>query len=320
MKKLLSIALISLFVFSVGCSQGSSSDVLVKVNGTKITQGDLDFLSQINPRIKAQINSPMGKKNILNNLVEQELLYQDSVKHGLHRDLEVKNKIDLYRRVIISQAAMDHELEETAEKYYKDNKKEFEKLKLSHIYIPFVTPTDKNKKSKDKITRTEAKALSVAAAAKARVDKGEKFEDLCKEISEDKTSNNRNCDLGPVSIEDNRLVRRGFKTILDKAFTMKVGEISDPIKSDSGYHIITVTEGIIVDDYEKVAQGIKFKIQGQARNEYLASLKAKAKIKYPEEEQLETKEPLKEEAVQPTEQNEGKKEIEIPETKENKTE
>ena len=50
---------------------------LVTINGETFTEGYLDFLGGINPRIKAQIGNPMGRKQIIDNLIEQELFYQD---------------------------------------------------------------------------------------------------------------------------------------------------------------------------------------------------------------------------------------------------
>lgn len=290
MKKLIGTLIIVAIFFSYGCGKNAANEVMVSVNGEKITQADLNFLGEINPRVKSQIMSPMGKKTILNNLVEQELLYQDSIKKGLNRDKAVKDKIELYKKVIIAQAAMDKQLEDESKKYYDEHKKEYEKIKLSHIMVNFATADDKNKKGKDKVIKTEAQALAAIQAAKEKLSKGEKFEDVAKELSDDKLTNTKGGDLGRVSSEEPRLARQGMKALLDKAFTMKVGEVSDPIKSDKGYHIITVTEGVEVEPYDKISQGIKFKLQGELRAKYFAELKKDAKIKWPGEEKVEKKE------------------------------
>ena len=76
----LTVCFVASFLFSSCSGKGK---MLVTVNGTTITESDLDFLSTINPRLKMQLNTPFGKKQILDNMVEQELLYQAALKRGL---------------------------------------------------------------------------------------------------------------------------------------------------------------------------------------------------------------------------------------------
>ena len=275
------------------CEGGvSSGKTVVSINGKKITEGDLEFLGTINPSIKGQIASPFGRKHIVDNLVEQELLYQASTKKGLQNDPKVKAKIDLYRRVIIAQALMENELETAAKKYYDTNVQEFEQLKMSQIMIAYATPEDLKKESGKKKAaqpkkRTEAEALQVAQALRARLDKGEDFAAIAKEVSEDPMSKARGGDMGPISRKDEKLERRGMSTLVEKAFELKVGELAGPIKTDKGYHIITVTAPAEQKTFEEVKALITAKQRNQARETLMADLKKNAKIKYPEEKKQE---------------------------------
>lgn len=272
MKKVLVVLIAMTFVFSVyGCGGGKGGKPLVSVGGTKITEGDLDFLAVINPRLKAQMISEFGRKKILDNLVEQELLYKAALKEGLDKDKNVKDKIDIYRKVIISQALMDKKLEESARKYYDEHKSEFEKIKISHILI---------KENDGKKKRGEKETLDIANKAKERIEKGEAFDVVAKEISEDEGTSKRGGDLGLVAKDEARLTRRGYAPLLEKAFTMKVGEVGGPIKTEDGYHIITVTKGAEVVPFEEASQGILFKIRANARNDILKELKEKFKVTY----------------------------------------
>jgi len=270
-------------------SCGSGGKTLVTVNGKKITEGDLDFLSNINPRLKMQLASPFGKKQILDNLVDQELLYQEALKKGLQRDPIVKAKIDLYKKVVIAQSMIENEMKSAAKEYYNNNKSDFEKLQMSDILIKFAQPPEKNAKGKtpplkDKITRTKEAALKLAGDIKARLDKGEDFAALAKEFSDDAITKNSGGDLGGVSKADPRLERRGYGPLLEKAFTMKVGETAGPIETSDGYHIIIVTKGVELEPFETAEQSILFKIQGEQRNKMMTELKENAKIVYSGEE------------------------------------
>lgn len=280
-KVLLSVVMIAVALAFANCG-GQSGKALVTVGGAKITEGDLDLLGNINPNLKAQLASEFGKKKILDNLVEQELLYQASMKDGLERDPAVRDKIELYRKVIISQAYMDKRLNDTAKEYYDAHKDEFEKLRLSDIVIMF------KKDDKDnKVKRSEKEALDLANKAKERIVKGEDFASVAKEVSEDPSSKARGGDLGPVSKGEPRFARQGFEAVLDKAFTMKVGEVGGPIKTEDSYHVITVTKGSELQPFDEALQSVLFKIRAKARDDIMADLRNKFKVEYLTEKKAE---------------------------------
>jgi peptidyl-prolyl cis-trans isomerase C len=287
MKKIamLAILLLAAAAFS-GCSSGKKGEMLVEINGHEVTTGDLKFLGSVNPRITAMIASPEGKKKILDNLVEQTLLYQEAVKKGINRKQDVKDKVDLYRQVIIAQALVDDEAEKEAKKYYDEHPEEFKKLALSQIMIKYSSPEDikKAKEKKAKVTlRNEQEALKLANAVKARLDKGEDFATVAKEVSEDSMTKSRGGDLGLVAEKDPRLEARGLGPILDKAFEMKVGEIAGPIKTNQGYHIITVTRGVEAEPFEEAKDYIIFKNKNNVKIQLVERLKKDSKIVYAEE-------------------------------------
>lgn len=276
------IALFSFFV--ANCSGGlstSSGKTLVSVNGKKITEGDVEFLGTVNPRIKAQLASPMGKKRILDNLVEQELLYQEAIKKGINRDPEVRAKAELYRRVIVAQSLLDNELEKTAKDYYKENPEEFKKLKMSQIMIRYDANPKKGKKAKD--AHTEKQALKIANEVKARLDKGEDFTKVAAEVSEDMATKRRGGDMGLVAKGDKRFEARGYGPLVERAFEMKVDEISGPIKTEKGYHIIKITKGVELESFDDAKTGIVFKTKGKLKNDTVARLKKEGSVTYADE-------------------------------------
>lgn len=291
MKKLgMLVCVLTAVVLLAGCGGGGGKGkMLVNVNGTKVTEGDLEFLGTINPRIQAQIMSPEGKKKLLDNLVEQELLYQAAVKEGISRKDDVKAKIDLYRRVIVAQSLVDNEIEKTAKKYYDEHADEFKKLKMAQIMVKYANPEDMKKAKEQKkgapkeTARGEAEALKQANEIKTRLDKGEDFATVAKETSDDITTKNRGGDLGLVAKGDKRFDSRGWTPLIDKAYEMKVGEIAGPIKTNQGYHIITVTQGVELEPFEEAKAGIVFKIRNDVRNELLAKLKKDGKVEFAEE-------------------------------------
>ena len=297
MKKIVTLLAVLSVIYMTGCggSKIASGKTLIDVNGEKITEGHLQFLASLNPNLAHQLSSPFGKKQLLDNLVEQELLYQAAKKEGLERDPGTEAKIDLYRKVILAQAFIDAQGEKEAQKYYNEHKDEFEQFGLAHIMIPFATPEEtkaaqKAKKPSQKM-RTEQEALKLANQIYDRLKKGEKFEALAKQFSEDEMSKEQGGAFGPVAKNDQRLIRRGFQPLLEKGLTLKVGEMAGPIKTTSGYHIVTVTSPLEMAPFAEVKDQLLFRQRGEIRNKLLTDLKTKGKIVYAEELQPKNEEP-----------------------------
>lgn len=108
--------------------------------------------------------------------------------------------------------------EEEIKKFYEANRKDFdqpEQVRVRHILV-----------------ETEAEARFVLA----RLNRGEKFQDLARTLSKDPGSRDNNGEL-PL-IGRGQLVPE-FERV---AFTLQPGEVSDVVKTQFGYHIIQVIE------------------------------------------------------------------------------
>ena len=87
-------------------------------------------------------------------------------------------------------------------------------------------------KNKIKCLHILVKKNSEALAVVDRLKNGESFTNLAKELSIDKASGKRGGDLG--------FFRKGMmvKQFEDVAFRLEKGQISEPVKTEFGYHII----------------------------------------------------------------------------------
>jgi len=155
--------------------------------------------------------------------------------------------------------------DEQIEAYYEENKVLYskkERRKISHILFA---------KTKD---TTLEQALKKAQAAKVRLIK-EKFSVIAKALSDDKLTAKVGGDLGLFEVG---VMEPGFEKV---AANLTLGEVSEPVESAFGYHLITVTElvpavtkelDVVADDVKKSVQRAEAEITFYELGESLAEL------------------------------------------------
>src|SRR5579885_2327003 len=144
---LFTVAAIAGLMGLIACQGGGGGGkTIVTVGNAKITEGDLDTLARINPRLKPRLATPAGRDKVVDNYVEQEMLYQESVNRGLNRSQDLKDKIALYEKILVAQALLDDELDKKVKEYYNNHQDEFERVKVSHILIKTASPEEKGEK------------------------------------------------------------------------------------------------------------------------------------------------------------------------------
>ena len=159
--------------------------------------------------------------------------------------------------------------------YYDDNKDDFyiDQVEASHILIK-TTDDEGNQLSDEKKEEAKKKAEEVLSKAKS----GEEFSKLAKEYSEDTVSAENGGELGFFG--KGQMVQ----PFEEAAFSMKVGEISDLVESDFGYHIIKVTDK---EDrqktFDEVKETIRKTLQDEKCDAQVEKLKEEAKVEKNEE-------------------------------------
>lgn len=202
-----------------------------------------------------------------------ELAKEGLTEAGLREEL--KSGLQQTKWMTAQLAGKDKVGDAEVEKYYTDNKKQFdgqpERVHASHILILIPDPAS------DDIVAAKKKE---AMAALARVtDKGEDFAAVAKEVSQDPSAKENGGDLGPFP--------KGsmVKEFDEAAFAMKPGEITkEPIRTKFGWHLIKVHDrkpaGTMPLD--EVKDQIKRSLEGRKRQEAITgvidSLRADAKV------------------------------------------
>lgn len=245
----LSVVIVAAVIFGVGiCRFGWRGEVVTKI--TKIAPypaafvnwrmvrysdyvDDLEtlktfFASQGEDLGAAVPDDKEMKKQALDRLVKNELSYQLAKKYGIKISDE-----DLEKEIqnIVDQSESRESIEQILEQQYGWGIEEFKEKVLR----PFLVQQKLQEAiSKDETLNQEAKKK--AEDVLAEVKKGEKtFEDLAKEYSEDATAE----DGGDLGYFGKGVMVSEFETA---AFSLGVGETSELVLTEYGYHIIKVTE------------------------------------------------------------------------------
>ncbi len=162
-----------------------------------------------------------------------------------------------YVELSLDKLAADVEAsEEQLKDYYQEQKDLYttkERRKISHILFAF------NKNSAD-----DSKALERALQAKEQL-KEKDFATLASEVSDDKLTAKNGGDLGLFNIG---VMDKAFE---DAAASLKLGEVSEPVKSAFGYHLIKVTELVPakIKPYDSVKEEIAVAYKkSQAENRF----------------------------------------------------
>lgn len=201
------------------------------------------------------------KEMLVKSYINQKLLSHEAKKLGISNSPEFKEKLKMAEMQIAQQELIDRHLKTAitdkmiSEEYKKmsDSVKGKKEAKASHILL------DSEEKAKE---------------VKKKLSKGSKFEALVKEYSKDEGSKNAGGEIGYV-MKDQVVPEFG-----DKLFSMKKGEISDPVKTSFGWHIIKMIDmrDIKVPPLEEVKQGIKNKLSREVIEKYIEKLNKEAKV------------------------------------------
>jgi len=196
--------------------------VLARVDGAEITDDDVKVaLEDIGPGLSQKIQGPEREQYVLDYLIDMKLVAKaaEKEKFGVtpdfaRREAYYHDKLLMEAELgdVASKAATDEAEHKAYDEAAKAQPPEPE-IHARHILVP---------------TEEEAKA------ALARVKAGEDFAKVATELSKDPASEGG--DLGWFTHD------KMVPEFADAAFKLKPGEVSEPVKSQFGWHIIKVEE------------------------------------------------------------------------------
>ena len=212
-----------------GLTYAAETDkVVARVNSQDITESELlDFIRPYGQQGMMLYNSEQGRKMILDDVITMRLYALDGEAQKLDEDPKAQAQLATARRAILAQAAMRKITDgitvsdDEAQKFYTENQKLFvqpERVHARHILV-----------SGDETLAKVQEALK----------SGKSFDVVAREYSIDPGSAQNGGDLGEFP--------RGVMVpeFEKAAFDLKTpGEVSEPVKTQFGWHIIKLEERI----------------------------------------------------------------------------
>jgi peptidyl-prolyl cis-trans isomerase C len=240
----------------------ADSKVLAKVDGEPITDEDVaDAITDIGPGLPQKLEGPARQKYVIDYLIDLKLASKKAQADKLTSSPEFERKLAYYRDKLameqllasVGKAATTEEAERKAYDEAAKAEPPQEEIHARHILLP---------------TEEEAKK------ALARVKGGEDFAKVATELSKDPSGNGG--DLGWFTKD------RMVPEFSDAAFKLKKGEISDPVKTQFGWHVIQVedTRTKSFPPFEQVKDQAARYVSQKAESEAVAQLHNAAKIEF----------------------------------------
>jgi peptidyl-prolyl cis-trans isomerase C len=233
---------------------------LATVDGQAITDQDVDdALADIGPNLPEKADPAARRKYVLDYLIDLKLVSKKAEADKIDADPEFQRKAAYFR----DKLAMEAELSKIG--------KEADTDKAEHAAY------DDAAKAQPPEVEIHARHILLpdeasAKAALERIKKGEDFAKVATEVSKDPGSEGG--DLGWFTKD------RMVPEFSEQAFKMEPGQVSEPVKSQFGWHIIKVEEKRMktFPPFDQVKEQASKYVQQKAQSEVVTDLRKTAKI------------------------------------------
>lgn len=282
------IAALVLILVPAQSALAQNDPVVAKVNGVEIKQSDLTAAEEDIGSQLQTMPSDAKRDYLITYVADMILVAKAAEGKKLGDTAEFKKKVALARTKLLMEALLQQEAKAAVtdaamRKVYEEATKQMgdeKEVRARHILFRVADPSDE-KASKE--------AESKIKAAIDRLKKGEDFAKLASELTEDPSGKQNGGDLDYFSKE------QMVPEFANAAFKLDKGQISEPIKTQFGWHVLKVEDkrSKPVPEFDKVKDQIETFVQRKAQAEMIQKLRAEAKIermdKKPEDKPAEPK-------------------------------
>jgi peptidyl-prolyl cis-trans isomerase C len=237
-----------------------SNPVLAKVNGSEIRQSDVALAEEELAPSLAQMDPATKKENVLSFLIDMKIVAKAAEDKKVENSEEFKKRLAFTRNRLLMDSLLANEgkaatTDDAMKKVYEDASKQIageQEVHARHILVE---------------TEDEAKAIE------EELKKGADFAELAKKKSKDPGAS----DGGDLGFFTKDQMVPEFSAV---AFSLEPGKISDPVKSQFGWHVIKVEEkrSRKAPEFDQVKGQIETYVTRKAQADYVAKLREAAKV------------------------------------------
>jgi peptidyl-prolyl cis-trans isomerase C len=254
-------------------SQTAPDPVVATVNGIEIHQSDLTLAEEDVGQNLPQGGPDAKRDYLVSYLSDMILLAQAAEEKRLQDDPDFKRHAAFARNKVLMETLLQSEgkkalTDQALRAVYDDAVKQMgneEEVHARHILFRVANPADEkaSKEAEDKVK-----------AVIDRLNKGEDFVKLANELTEDPSGRKDGGDLGYFTKD--QMVPE-FSAV---AFKLDKGKISDPVKTQFGWHVLKVEDKRQRQppEFDKVKGQLEGYVERKAQVDLVAKLRAQAKI------------------------------------------
>lgn len=240
----------------------SQDDPLIAtVNGVEIRQSDIALAEQDMGQAAQQLSPDDRREQLIAYVADVILASRAAEARKVDERKEFKTRITFIRNKLLMEMLLIEEgkaaaTDQAMHKVYDEAVKQMageEEVRARHILVA-----------------TEAEAKVVLA----EINKGTDFAELAKLKSKDPSAAAEGGDLGYFTKE------QMVPEFAEAAFKLEKGQVSGPVKTQFGWHIIKVENRRAkpAPEYDKVKDQVETFVMRRAQGEFIAKLRAAAKI------------------------------------------
>ncbi|MEX2263784.1 MAG: peptidylprolyl isomerase [Bryobacteraceae bacterium] len=265
---------------AAAAAQPAAAQPVLVVGDEKLTAREFDaFLSALPEQVQQQAQGA-GKRQVAEQLVQIKLLAQEAKRRKLDQSPQYLaqlsfQKENLLAGLLFQDLTATLKIEEAdARAYYEEHKSEYEQARARHILIKFKGSPLPSKEGKPELTDEEA--LAKVQQLRTRINGGEDFAAIAKAESDDTVSGGEGGDLGFFT--RGQMVRE-FDEV---AFSLPAGQLSDPVKTRFGYHLIRV-EQRGAKTFDELRPDVEKKLRPELTRKVLDGLRQQSNVTIDEE-------------------------------------
>jgi peptidyl-prolyl cis-trans isomerase C len=256
------LALVALIATLAAPAFAQNDPVVAKVNGTEIRQSDLTAAEEdIGPNLPPTMQGDAKRDYLITYVTDMIILAKAAEARKLGDGADFKRKVDIARNKLLMEALLGAEAKTAVtdaamRKVYEEATKaigEEKEVRARHVLVE---------------KEDEAKAIL------ADLKKGGDFVVIAKEKSKDPGSKDNGGDLGYFTKD------QMVPEFAEAAFKLDKDQLSDPIKTQFGWHVIKVEDkrSRQAPEFEKVKDQVEQYVVRKAQSDLVTKLRSEAKI------------------------------------------